>query len=49
MGMTKITRSMFKQGHSGCARYLQVKGKQMMENQLIFFYSERNSCRIKKH
>jgi len=48
MGMTKITRSMFKQGHSGCARYLQVKGKQMMENQLIF-YSERNSYRIKKH
>lgn len=48
MGMTKITRSMFKQGHECFARYLQVRGKQIMENQLIF-YSERNSYRIKKH
>lgn len=48
MGMTKIIRSVFKQGHCCCARYLQVKGKQMMENQLIF-YSKKNNYGIGKH
>lgn len=40
MGMTQITRSVFKQGHQRRARYLRVRGKQMMENQLIFFLQQ---------